>query len=113
MRKRDVRCLVALFASAVAFADQAAQKEQSVGLVINPGGAKLLRANTETPLDARSGDLLYVGDGLRTGAGPAQFLFCPSKTIQTLSPSAEMRVDKAAAKTKTGKLTETPARACA
>ena len=114
MRKPYVRCLlVTLLSSVAAFADQAAQKEESLGLILNPGGAKLLKAGTETPLDARSGDLLYAGDGLRTAAGPAQFLFCPSKTIQILSPSGEMRLDKTTAKAKTGKLTETPARACA
>src|SRR5258706_2367338 len=114
MRKPSVRCLLVTLLSSVAlFADQPAQKEESLGLILNPGGAKLLKAGTETPLEARAGDLLYAGDGLRTAAGPAQFLFCPSKTIQLLSPSGEMRLDKTAAKAKTGKLTETPARACA
>lgn len=109
MRIPVVRCLVVtLLSSVAALADQAAQKEESLGLILSPGGAKLLRANQETPLDARAGDLLYVGDGLRTGAGPAKFMFCPSKTLQTLNAAGEIRLDKAALKVKTGKLTDEP-----
>ncbi|MEI9814619.1 MAG: hypothetical protein WDO18_19125 [Acidobacteriota bacterium] len=40
--------------------------EEPVGLVLNPGGGQLLRADAETPLSARPGDLLFSGDGLRT-----------------------------------------------
>ena len=67
--------LMALW-TAVAFADT---KEEPVGLVLSATGSKLLRADTETPLAARPGDLLFSGDGLRTGTGPASFLFCPGK----------------------------------
>ena len=59
-------------------------KEEPVGLVLNPGGGKLLRFDTETPLALRAGDLLFSGDGVRTDATPASYLFCPAKTIQTL-----------------------------
>jgi tetratricopeptide (TPR) repeat protein len=91
----------------------AEQKEDPVGLILSPGGGKLLRANTETPLDARAGDLLFTGDGLRTAAGPASFLFCPGKTLDTLSASGEVRFEATAPKVKTGKISEAPARACA
>ena len=87
-------------------------KEEPVGLILNATGAKLLRADTETPLAARPGDLLFSGDGLRTEAGPASFLFCPSKVLDTLSPSGEVRLDNKQPKVKTGKISETPARAC-
>ena len=43
-------------------------KEEPVGLVLSAAGSKLLRADTETPLAARPGDLLFAGDGLRTEA---------------------------------------------
>src|SRR5580700_2441490 len=86
------------------FADQT--KEEPVGMVLSPGGAKMLRANTETPLDARAGDLLFTGDGLRTTAGPASFLFCPAKAMDTLSPSGEVHFDAKTPKVKTGKITE-------
>src|SRR5580698_10051491 len=87
-------------------------KEEPVGLVLSATGSKLLRADTETPLDARAGDLLFSGDGLKTDAGPASFLFCPSKTLDTLTPSGDVRFDTKAPKVKSGKITEQPARAC-
>ena len=87
-------------------------KEEPVGLVLSATGSKLLRADTETPLTARPGDLLFAGDGLRTETGPASFLFCPAKAIDTLSPSGEVRLDAKAPKVKTGKISEQPARAC-
>ncbi len=88
-------------------------KEEPVGLVLNPGGGKLLRADTETPLALRAGDLLFSGDAVRTDAAPASYLYCPAKTIQTLSASGEVRLDTKAPKVKTGKISEAPARACA
>ncbi len=72
----------------------------------------MLRADTETPLAARPGDLLFSGDGLRTEASPASFLFCPDKAIDTLGPAGEVRLDAKSPKVKTGKITEQPARAC-
>src|SRR6476660_2444747 len=109
MRKSYVRCLwVTLLSSVAALADQPAQKQESLGLILNPGGAKLLREGQETPLDARAGDLLYAGDGLRTTAGPAKCMFCPSKTLQTLTAAGEVRLDKATLKVKTGKLSDEP-----
>src|ERR1700733_15017387 len=86
--------------------------EQPVGLVLSATGSKLLRADTETPLDARPGDLLFAGDGLKTEAGPASFLFCPGKALETLTPAGEVRLDTKAPKVKSGKISETPARAC-
>ena len=87
-------------------------KEEPVGLVLSATGSKLLRADTETPLAARPGDLLFSGDGLRTETGPASFLFCPAKSLDTLEPSGEVRLDAKSPKVKSGKISETPARAC-
>src|SRR5271166_3495199 len=87
-------------------------KEEPVGLILNASGSKLLRADTETPLAARPGDLLFSGDGLRTESGPASFLFCPAKSLDTLTPSGEVRLDAKAPKVRSGKITEQPARAC-
>jgi len=92
-----------------AFADT---KEEPVGLVLTATGSKLLRADTETPLAARPGDLLFAGDGLRTEGGPASFLFCPGKSLDTLTASGEVRLDAKAPKVRSGKITEQPARAC-
>src|SRR5258708_7590053 len=85
-------------------------KEAPVGLVLSAAGSKLLRADTLTPLAAQPGDLLFSGDGLRTEADSASFLFCPSKAIQTLSPSGEVRLDSKQPKVKAGKISEQPAR---
>jgi tetratricopeptide (TPR) repeat protein len=81
-------------------------------LVLTATGSKLLRADTETPLAARPGDLLFSGDGLRTETGSASFLFCPAKSLDTLSPSGEVRLEAKAPKVKAGKISEQPARAC-
>ena len=99
-----------LFFPSIAFADT--PKETPVAVLLNATGAKLLKADTETPLDAKPGDLLFTGDGLKTDSGTASFLFCPGKTIDTLSASGEMRLDAKAPKVKTGKISEAPARAC-
>ncbi|HEX5230158.1 MAG TPA: tetratricopeptide repeat protein [Bryobacteraceae bacterium] len=87
-------------------------KEEPVGLVLSATGSKLLRADTETPLAARPGDLLFSGDGIRTENGPASFLFCPEKALDTLTPSGEVRLDTKTPKVKAGKISAQPARAC-
>lgn len=86
--------------------------DQPVGLILSPGGSKVLRANTETPLSARPGDMLFAGDGLKTESSEASFLFCPAKAIDTLSPSGEVRFDEKQPKVKTGKISQQPARSC-
>jgi protein O-mannosyl-transferase len=98
-----------LVCAAMGFADT---KEEPVGLVLSATGSKLLRADTETPLAARPGDLLFIGDGIRAETGPASFLFCPAKSLNTLQPSGEVRLDAKAPKVKSGKISEQPARAC-
>ena len=89
-----------------------ADVEQPVGVLLSPGGSKLLKANVETPLAAKAGDLLFTGDGLRTETTPASFLFCPGKTLNTLGPAGEVRFDAKTPKVKTGKISEQPARSC-
>ena len=96
----------------VAWLATADTKEEPVGLVLSPAGSKLLRADTETPLGARAGDLLFAGDGLRTESSAASFLFCPSKALDTLGPSGEVRLDAKQPKVKSGKISEQPASAC-
>src|SRR6516164_6062701 len=114
MPKRPAACarrsvVFSLLCAALAFGDT---KEEPVGLVLSAAGSKLLRSDTETPLLARPGDLLFTGDGLRTESGPASFLFCPGKSLDTLMPSGEVRLDAKAPKVRSGKITEQPARAC-
>ncbi len=96
-----------------AWADNIEKPEQPLGLVLSPAGSQLLRANTGTPLAARSGDLLFAGDGLRTGAAAASFLFCPMKAIETLTPTGEVRLEATQPKLKSGKLSQQTVNACA
>ena len=44
---------------------RADMREEPVGLILTAAGGKVLRANTETPLAARSGDILFSGDRSR------------------------------------------------
>ena len=104
-----IACATIILLAPILFADT---KEEPVGLVLSATGSKLLRADTETPLAARPGDLLFAGDGLRTETAPASFLFCPGKALDTLTPSGEVRLDTKAPKVRFGKITEQPARAC-
>src|SRR5271156_936442 len=109
-RKQAVLFAFAFLAAAgVCAADE---KEVAVGLVLSGAGGKVLRADTETPLAAKPGDLLFSGDGLRTESSPASFLFCPTKAIDTLGPLGEVRLDAKQPRVKAGKITEQPARAC-
>jgi len=103
---------VMLFATSVV-AMWAAVPEEPVGLVLSAGGSQLLRSDAETPLSARSGDLLFAGDGLRTSAtSAASFLFCPGKTLETLSSAGEVRLDTSKPKVRSGTISGQPARAC-
>lgn len=115
MRSRYLGALAAalLMAPGLSLADTKPEaKQEAVGLVLSGTGGKVTRADAETPLAARPGDLLFIGDGLTTGSGPASFLFCPAKAIDTLGPSGEVRFEAKQAKVKSGKISEQPARAC-
>ncbi|MBK9169143.1 MAG: tetratricopeptide repeat protein [Bryobacterales bacterium] len=80
------------------------KREEPVGLMLQPGGAKLLRAGVETPLAAKAGDVLFAGDTLRTEAAAASFLFCPGKSSQSLAPSGEALLEATQIKVKSGQL---------
>jgi hypothetical protein len=87
--------------------------ETPVGIVLSAGDAKLMRANTATPADAKTTDLLFAGDSIRTGSVPATYLFCAGKTRQTLGPKGEAHFESAQVRIKTGKITaQQPAGSC-
>src|SRR5437868_2721417 len=75
MRSHSRAAMVLLVPLALALAEV---KEEPVGLILSTMGGKLLRADTETPLAARAGDLLFAGDGIKTDTGSTAFLFCPA-----------------------------------
>jgi tetratricopeptide (TPR) repeat protein len=93
--------VVAFGAGAALAADS---KEEPVGLILSAPGAKVTRASTETPLAARSGDILFSGDALKAIGSPASFLYCPGKSSQTLDDGGEVLLDAKQLKLKTGKL---------
>jgi tetratricopeptide (TPR) repeat protein len=79
-------------------------REEPVGLVLSGGTGKVLRSNTETPLAARAGDILFTGDDLKGADSPTSFLFCPAKTSQTINTGSEVILEEKQLKVKTGKL---------
>jgi tetratricopeptide (TPR) repeat protein len=79
-------------------------REEPVGLILLPGTGKVLRANSETPLAARAGDILFAGDSLRSGGGASSFLYCPDKKSETLDQGGEIVLESKALKIKSGKL---------
>ena len=81
----------ALLSATILHAEPA--REEPVGLVLLAGTSKVLRANTETPLAARTGDILFAGDALRSEGSAASFLYCPTKTSQTLDLGGEVLLD--------------------
>src|ERR1017187_6583802 len=83
--------LLAPLCASLVFA--AESKEEPVGLILNATGGKVLRANTETPLAARAGDILFSGDSLKAIGSPASFLYCPTKGSQTLDAGGDVLLD--------------------
>src|SRR5512146_1996614 len=88
-RAERLGSITLLFCCVPAIADT---PEQPVGLILNAGGSKLVRLNTETPLAARAGDLLFSGDRLKTESGAAAFLYCPATSMETLAPAGEVHL---------------------
>jgi tetratricopeptide (TPR) repeat protein len=91
----------------------ATEKEQPVGLIMTPGGGKLLRAGNELPLTAKAGDILFAGDSLRSESEALSFLFCPEKSLQSLPPKTEVVLAPAQVRVKAGRLgSKNPVGAC-
>jgi tetratricopeptide (TPR) repeat protein len=91
----------------------AQQKEQPVGLALNPGDGQVLRAGSELPIKLKAGDILFAGDAVRSGAAPATFLYCPDKASQQLDPKSEAVLETKTLKLKSGKLgAKTPVQSC-
>jgi protein O-mannosyl-transferase len=109
IRKVSFGVIIGFSLSSVALA--AVPREEPVGLVLGAGGGKVLRANTETALAARAGDILFAGDSLQSGGLPTSFLYCPTRTSQILE-QGEVLLDSKALKGK-GKLgVSKPVNAC-
>ena len=81
-----------------------AKKEEPVGLVMLPGGSKVLRSGAESPLSAKAGDIMFSGDSVRTEGGPASMLYCPAKASLSVAPSSDILLDAKQYKLRAGKL---------
>jgi hypothetical protein len=92
-------CFLAAPLAAVA---QQPAPEEPVGIILVATGATLVRAGSQTPLAAKSGEVLFSGDVLRTESGPATFLFCPAKMSHTLAASGEIVLERDQIKKKSG-----------
>jgi len=89
------------------------QKEEPVGLLLTATGSKVLRANAETPLAARPGDIIFSGDELKAESGAASFLYCPAKTSETIDKGGDLQFDAKQIKVRAGKITlPTPVNSC-
>ena len=96
--------LICLLSAGVLLAQP--KKEEPVGLILNPGGAKLVRAEAQTPLAAKAGDILFSGDAMKSESAPASFLFCPGKTSQALAAGGDVLFAATAMKVRAGKLVD-------
>ena len=78
------------------------KKEQPVGVVLAATASKLLRTDTETPLAAKTGDILFAGDALKTEGGSVSLLYCPGKYSVTVSAGSDVRLDATQLKVRAG-----------
>ncbi|HVY95009.1 MAG TPA: caspase family protein, partial [Bryobacteraceae bacterium] len=79
-------------------------KEEPVGLLLTSTGGKVLRQNTETPLAARPGDVIFSGDELKAETGASSYLYCPAKQSQSVDQGADLLFDAKQIKVKAGKI---------
>ena len=100
---RSIR-LCALLAFCTASLSGQTAPESPVGLVTEPQAAKLFRANTSLGLTARVGDILFVGDALRSTGLPVSFVYCPGQFTATLSAGGWAVFEPGRVRLKTGRL---------
>ncbi len=87
---------------------------QPVALILSSPEAKLLRAGSELPLTAQTGDILFPGDSLTTTSSPTTLLYCPTKSSLTLAPQTELLLTAQQPRVKSGKIaSQTPSPTCA
>lgn len=79
-------------------------REEPVGLLLSSTGGKVLRANSETPLAARPGDVIFSGDELKAETGASSYLYCPAKQSQSVDQGADLLFDSKQIKVKAGKI---------
>ena len=91
----------------------AAAPETPVGILLSARDAKIVRANSASPVDAKPSDLVFSGDSIRAGSAPVSYLFCAGKSRQTLAPKGEALFEASEVRVKRGKLaSQEPAGSC-
>jgi len=87
--------------------------ETPVGILLSASDAKVVRANSTSPVDAKPSDLLFSGDSIRTSSAPVSYLFCAGKSRQTLAPKGEALFEADRVRVRKGKLAaQQPAGSC-
>ncbi len=75
-------------------------------MVLNPAGATITPAGSQTPLAAKPAEVLFAGDVLKSGPAAATFLYCPGKSIQSLVSGSEVLLESSQLKVRSGKIAE-------
>ena len=97
----------------VATLSEHARADEPLGLMLAANGATLTRSGTQTPLTAKSGELIFAGDLLRAESGSVSFLYCPGKVSHTLNAPGELIFERDQIKKKSGSFVSTqPTSAC-
>ncbi len=84
------KAVLALLLLGLIWSLRAQPAPEPVGLVIAAGAdAQIVRRGSTAPVRASIGEILFAGDRLAAGAGPASFLYCPARLIETIDPQSE------------------------
>ena len=100
---REILILLALAVLSRSSWPQAAQGP--VGLLIGVGpDARIVRRDSPKPVPARIGEMLFAGDRLLAGKDQASYLYCPSRSMQTLDRQGEALFQSGEVKVQKGKI---------
>ncbi len=105
--------ILLLTGACVSLAFSQAAPEKPAGLMLVPGGSQLLRANTQLPIAAKPGDVLFAGDSLRGGTAAMTLLHCGLPASLTVAPGADFVVEDKDVRVRSGSVSRRdPARTC-
>jgi tetratricopeptide (TPR) repeat protein len=101
-------CFIVLLLACVSAVFLCAQEapEAPLGLILSAKGVGLHRADSETALNAKPGDVLFAGDSLRSESGEATFVYCSDQTSQKLAGTGEVVFQARQLRVLAGALTE-------
>ena len=90
-----------------------ARAEEPLGLLLAASGATIVRPGIQTPLSAKTGELIFAGDSVRAETGSVSFLYCPGRVSHTLNAPGELVFERDQIRRKSGSLSSTqPMGAC-